>query len=253
MKPHPDWLIPDWPAPESVASVVTTRAGGCSQPPFDAMNLGLHVGDDPAVVAGNRQQLRDQLHLDLEPQWLNQVHGITVVEARDDGQEREADACFSRVPGQACAVMTADCLPVLFCAFDGSVVGAAHAGWRGLVAGALEATVAAMGRRPPELMAWLGPAIGPNAFEVGAEVRAAFLHANPASEDAFLPGQRQAHWLADLYELARIRLRSIGIEQVFGGGLCTHSDARRFYSYRRDQRTGRMASLIWIKADPVRA
>lgn len=249
MQADPDWLIPDWPAPPRIGAVVTTRAGGVSEAPFDSMNLGNHVDDEPAAVATNRRLLRESLGTDFDPQWLRQVHGTRVIEALGDGVEREADASTTATPGQPCAVMTADCLPVLFCATDASEVGAAHAGWRGLADGVLEATVQTMQSAPENLLAWMGPAIGPEAFEVGPEVRARFLEMDPECAAAFLPAVRDGHWMADMYALARRRLQASGVSQIHGGGLCTYSDSRRFYSFRRDQRTGRMASLIWIKSN----
>ena len=256
---NPDWLRPDWPAPAHVHAGMTTRAGGVSRPPWDTMNPAAHVGDDPAAVAENRRILRAALP--AEPLWLNQVHGVAVAGCGEvagcpgeaAGPEAPcADASIARQAGQVCAVLTADCLPVLFCDRAGSVVAAAHAGWRGLVSGVLEATVARMAVPPGEIMAWLGAAIGPEAFEVGDEVREAFISRHPLAAVAFrpaLPGTLDGaprKWLADLYALARIHLAAVGVAEVYGGGLCTHADARRFFSYRRDGVTGRMASLIWL-------
>ncbi|MCQ4347571.1 peptidoglycan editing factor PgeF [Pseudomonas stutzeri] len=238
-----DLLIPDWPAPASVRACVTTRAGGGSRPPFDSLNLGDHVGDDPAAVAENRSRL--QQLLGCRPAWLGQVHGVAVVEA-DPAQVAEADASWSATPGVACTVMTADCLPVLFCDRAGTRVAAAHAGWRGLAAGVLEATVAALGCPAGELLVWLGPAIGPQAFEVGAEVRAAFVAQHAEAAAAFVPSANAGRFMADLYRLARTRLAAVGVTAVYGGGLCTFTDAERFYSYRREPRTGRLASLVWL-------
>lgn len=253
-----DLLIPDWGgegcAPPGVRALVTTRLSlrGCSAAPYDRCNLALHVGDDPLAVAANRDNLRRLLP--QEPLWLNQVHGIAVACADECGQTGaapQADASIARESARVCAVLTADCLPLLLAARDGSVVAAAHAGWRGLAAGVIEATVAAMAVPAAEVRVWLGPAIGPQAFEVGSEVRAVFCRHDPqaaqafrAAESAAQPGQA-AKWLCDLYLLARQRLAALGIRQVSGGDLCTLSDERRFYSYRRDGRTGRMASLIW--------
>ncbi len=238
-----DFLRPDWPAPPAVHALQTLRAGGCSQPPWDSFNLGDHVGDAPSCVAANRARLRALLP--AEPRWLSQVHGVQVVAAATLGGVPQADAAFTREPGVVCAVMTADCLPVLFCDRAGTVVAAAHAGWRGLVAGVLEATIAAMAVAPGELLAWFGPAIGPQRFEVGDEVRAAFVHHDPAAATAFVahgPGK----WLADIYRLAGQRLAAAGIADVYGGDCCTVSDPGRFFSYRRDGTTGRMATLIWL-------
>ena len=238
-----DWLTPQWPAPARVKSCVTTRAGGVSADPFVSLNLGDHVGDDPVAVAKNRQRLVSLLG--CRPAWLSQVHGVAVAEASPDLLV-EADASWSATPGVACAIMTADCLPALFCDRAGTRVAAAHAGWRGLAAGVLEASVAALGCPPSEVLVWLGPAIGPQAFEVGGEVRAAFMAHDPAAADAFrvVPGTNDT-WLGDLYLLARQRLARVGVTAIHGGGLCTVSDAQRFYSFRRDRVTGRMASVIW--------
>ncbi|MDD5366826.1 MAG: peptidoglycan editing factor PgeF [Gallionellaceae bacterium] len=246
----PDWIVPDWPAPARVRAFMTTRAGGVSRAPYDSLNPADHVGDDPAAVAENRRLLRAELP--AEPLWLNQVHGVEV--ADQAGAEPPcADAGIAGQPGQVRVVMTADCLPALFCDRAGTVVAAAHAGWRGLAAGVLEATVARMAVAPGDLLVWLGAAIGPNAFEVGDEVREAFVSRHPLAAVAFrpaLPGTLDGaprKWLADIYALARIRLAAIGVGEVYGGGLCTWTDAERFFSYRRDGATGRMASLIWLE------
>lgn len=237
------FIKPDWPAPAGVHALVTTRTGGASLPPFDSLNLGDHVGDDPAAVALNRQRLR--AFLPAEPCWLKQVHGTAVAQADGLRDAIEADASVAFAPGTVCAVLTADCLPVLFCDRQGSRVAAAHAGWRGLAAGVLEASVAALQCESADIMAWLGPAIGPQAFEVGEEVREAFVHDLPATASAFVPGP-PGKWFADIYELARLRLARAGVGSVHGGGLCTYADAARFYSYRRDRTTGRMAALVWL-------
>jgi YfiH family protein len=239
------FLVPEWPAPSKVCSLVTTRRGGVSRPPYDEFNLGLHVGDDPAAVAANRARLRR--HVPTEPFWLEQVHGTDVVPAGEGGGVPvRADASVARKAGVVCVVMTADCLPVLFCNDEGSVVAAAHAGWRGLAAGVLEATLAAMGGEPERVMAWLGPAIGPSAFEVGDEVRTAFLASAP--ETFFVPHEIEGKWLADIFALARYRLMQTGLkrERIYGGGVCTVSEGERFYSYRREAVTGRFASMIWL-------
>jgi YfiH family protein len=235
-------IQPDWPAPPGVASLMTTRAGGVSSAPWGSFNLGDHVGDDPDHVAANRSRLRE--HLPTEPGWLKQVHSATVVECGAGGAE--ADAAFTRQAGVVCAVLTADCLPVLFCDRAGSVVAAAHAGWRGLAGGVLEATVAAMQVPPGEILAWMGAAIGPQAFEVGDEVRQAFVAQHPGAVSAFIR-QAPGKWLADLYQLASIRLNHAGVQAIYGGGRCTFTEADSFYSYRRDGVTGRMASLIWLE------
>jgi len=237
-------ILPDWPAPVRVKGLMTTRAGGVSQAPWAGLNLGDHVGDDPERVAANRARLR--LHLPAEPGWLKQVHSARVVELGREPNP-EADAAFTRQPVQVCAVLTADCLPVLFCDRAGSVVAAAHAGWRGLVGGVLEATVAAMQVPPDEVLAWMGAAIGPQAFEVGDEVRQAFVAQHAAASGAFVPQPTPGKWLADIYQLARIRLEHAGVQAIYGGGRCTYQEAETFYSYRRDGVTGRMASLIWLE------
>ncbi|MDR0634095.1 MAG: peptidoglycan editing factor PgeF [Azoarcus sp.] len=242
------FFAPDWPAPRAVRALVTTRLGGHSKAPYDSFNLGTHVGDDPAAVAANRASLRR--HLPAGPCWLEQVHGTEVALAGGDGREApiRADAAVARVAGAVCAVMTADCLPVLFCDDDGTVVAAAHAGWRGLAAGVLEATLAAMAAPPARVMAWLGPAIGPTAFEVGEEVRTAFLACDPDARAAFTARKMEGKWLADLFALARRRLARAGVERVYGGGVCTFTESGRFYSYRREGTTGRFASLVWLQA-----
>ncbi|KJH83096.1 laccase [Pseudomonas fluorescens] len=238
-----DWLMPDWPAPARVKACVTTREGGVSLAPFDSLNLGDHVGDDPSAVAENRRRLTDQFA--ITPAWLQQVHGIDVVEA-DPTRVATADASWCATPGIACTAMTADCLPVLFCNRAGTRVAAAHAGWRGLASGVLEATLDSLALPADETLAWLGPAIGPQAFEVGPEVREAFIAQHTDAERAFQPSHNAGKFLADIYALARLRLAERGITAVYGGGLCTVSDPR-FFSYRRNARTGRFASLIWLE------
>ena len=237
-----DWLTPDWPAPVWVKACITTRSGGISSAPFDSFNLGAHVDDDPVAVTKNRQRLISQLG--CKPAWLRQVHGVAVVPA-EPGEVLEADASWTATPGVACTVMTADCLPVLFCDRAGSRVAAAHAGWRGLAGGVLEATLDALAVAPEDVLAWLGPAIGPHAFEVGAEVREAFMATHPQAAEAFVASVNPDRYMADIYQLARIRLAARGVTAVYGGGFCTYSDPR-FYSYRRAARTGRFASLIWL-------
>jgi YfiH family protein len=237
-----DWLTPDWPAPVWVKACITTRSGGISAAPFDSFNLGEHVGDDPVAVTKNRQRLISQLG--CKPAWLRQVHGVAVVPA-EPGDVLEADASWTATPGVACSVMTADCLPALFCDRAGSRVAAAHAGWRGLAGGVLEATLDALAVAPEDVLAWLGPAIGPHAFEVGAEVREAFMAVHPQAAEAFVASVNPGRYMADIYQLARIRLAARGVTAVYGGGFCTYSDPR-FYSYRRTAQTGRFASLIWL-------
>ena len=238
-------LTAGWPAPARVRTLVTTRDGGVSLAPYASLNLGQHVGDDPAAVAENRARLR--ACLPAEPFWLNQVHGIGVQEACADAPDvpPDADAGLTRQPGVVCAVMTADCLPVLLTDRSGSVVAAAHAGWRGLCNGIIEATIARMAVPANDILAWLGPAIGPDAFEVGPEVRAAFMAHDPTAASAFaaIPDGK---YLADIYLLARQRLNACGVTDVHGGDACTVTERERYFSYRRDGRTGRMASLIWL-------
>lgn len=236
-------IRPDWPAPDGVCAAVTTRLGGVSQPPFGAFNPAAHVGDDADAVAENRALLR--ACLPAEPLWLDQVHGSEVLDA-DLGRSGCADASVARRAGVVCAVLTADCLPVLFCNRQGTVVAAAHAGWRGLAGGVLRRTVDAMGCPPSDILAWLGPAIGPAAFEVGPEVRDAFARRLGRVDDAFRQGGGD-RLFADIYRLARLELTQAGVGAVFGGGLCTVAQPGLFHSYRRDGRTGRMASLIWME------
>lgn len=238
-------MIPDWPAPANVRCASTTRDGGVSQSPYDSFNLAEHVGDVADAVAQNRARLKRQLKLPSEPLWLEQVHGRQVVTAGVAGLLPAADASVARQPGQVCVVMTADCLPVLFCDRAGTVVAAAHAGWRGLAAGVLEATMAAMAVNPGQVLAWLGPAIGAQAFEVGDEVRAVFTQAHGHAADAFA-ARPNGRWLADIHALARMRLQAAGVGAVYGGGWCTFSEPQRFYSFRREPVTGRMASLVWL-------
>ncbi|MFT4174340.1 MAG: peptidoglycan editing factor PgeF [Rhodocyclaceae bacterium] len=240
----PVFLPLDWPLPAGVHARVTTRQGGHSAAPYDSLNLGTHVGDDAQAVHANRQSLR--AHLPAEPAWLNQVHGVAVADAAQVGAPIDADAAVAHAAGIVCAVMTADCLPVLLARRDGQVVAAAHAGWRSLVGGVLEATVARMGGAGEALTAYLGPAIGPDRFEVGPEVRDAFMRHDAVAAKAFRAGQGD-RWLADIYLLARQRLHAMGIapDAIYGGHLCTVTDSSRFFSYRRDGKTGRMAALIW--------
>ena len=241
-----EWLQADWPAPANVLTASTLRSGGVSAIPFDTLNLGDHVGDTPDAVHSNRQRIVQALQLPNEPCWLNQVHGTRVVEASEWQSFPQADACIARRAGQVCVVLTADCLPVLLCSREGDRVAAAHAGWRGLAGGVLESTVSSLGLPGSELMAWLGPCIGPQAFEVGDEVRIAFTAKDAVAAQAFKPSHRAGHWMADLYLLARLDLARLGVHAVYGGGWCTYSDEARFFSYRREARTGRMATLIWL-------
>lgn len=241
-----DLIRPDWPAPPRVLAWSTTRNGGVSAGPFASLNLGDHVGDDPERVALNRARVRDRLGLPADPLWLCQAHGCEVARAGVAAAGCIADAAVAQAPGQVCAVMTADCLPILLCERMGRVVAAVHAGWRGLAAGVVEQTVAVLGVDPGQVLAWLGPAIGPDVFEVGPEVREQLLDADPGARQSFRAGAEDHRWLADLYALARRRLEGVGVTAVFGGGYCTYSDPERFFSYRRDGMTGRMASLIWL-------
>lgn len=237
------WFRPDWPAPSRVHALITTRQGGVSRGPYASLNLGDHVGDDPEAVRANRALLREDIP--SEPKWLKQVHGVRVAAVDGALYPKEGDAAVARRPGTVCAVLTADCLPVLLCDQAATAVGIAHAGWRGLSAGILEHAVVGMGVPPASLIAYLGPAIGPASFEVGDEVREGFLRHAAAAAAAFLP-HGPSKWLCDLYELARQRLRACGVLGIHGGGMCTYLDADRFFSYRRDGVTGRMAALIWL-------
>lgn len=240
---NPDWIIPDWAAPVRVQACSTTRTGGISTGLYAGLNLGAHVGDDPGRVRMNRARLRRIAKLPNEPAWLNQAHGHATVVLEPGVRATTADASLTRVSGVVCAVLTADCLPVLLCAADGSAVAAIHAGWRGLAAGILESSLLALGTS--DALAWLGPCIGPECFEVGGDVRDTLLRRYPDAESAFRPIQC-GRYLADLSLIARVALKRAGIRHVHGGLWCTHSDPERFYSYRRDGVTGRMASLIWL-------
>jgi len=240
------WLFPDWPAPAGVHAAVSTRQGpGVSEPPFARFNLGLHAGDDLAAVQANRRALQSALQLPAAPYWLRQVHGTRVVRAEAAAtDEPQADAAVTSVPGIVLSILTADCLPVLFCTRDGGAVGAAHAGWRGLAAGVLEATLAGLPAPPAQVLAWLGPCIGGASYEVGGEVRAAFVAGDPDAEACFAP-TRPGHWSCDLAALARRRLGAAGVQDIHGGGFDTFTD-ERWYSFRREgARSGRFASLIW--------
>jgi len=244
-----DWIVPDWPAAPQVRAVCTTRHGGFSRGPYASMNPATHVGDDPATVLANRKALQQGLQLPAEPRWLQQVHGTTVIDAGElavPGEVPVADAAQCSQPGAVCAVMTADCLPVLLCDVAGRHVAALHAGWRGLAAGVIEQTIDAMQPPGEALLAWLGPAIGPDAYQVGDEVRDAFLEHDKAAVAAFQSGPNGS-WMADLYQLARQRLAARGVTAIYGGHECSFTDAERFFSYRRDGVTGRMATLIWLE------
>lgn len=242
--PEIELIRPDWPAPRNVHVFTTTRNSGFSRGSWDGLNLGAHCGDDPDRVEKNRQSLLSLLP--SEPRWLNQVHGTEVItwdKAKD--AETEADAIVSSDKGQVCAVLTADCLPVVFCDQAGTKVAVAHAGWRGLAAGVLEATVLAMGCKPSDLLAWFGPAIGPRAFEVGRDVFDAFVNSNTGDTIAFKPYRDR--WLADIYQLAGLAIERSGVTQISGGQHCTYEEEDRFFSYRRDGETGRMATVVWLQ------
>ena len=240
-----NWIIPNWPAPANVRALTTTREQGASDTPFHYFNLALHVADDPNTVLKNRENLKRAASLPSDPFWLTQVHGTTVVNVADwhpPYPSIEADASVAFAPNQVCAVLTADCLPILLCNQSGTCVSAVHAGWRGIAAGVIEQAVLKLPTNPESLLAWLGPAIGPTAFEVKEDVLAVF----PDSQ-AFSPAGKGS-WFANIYQLAIERLYQLGVSKIFGGGFCTYSDSMRFYSFRRSKITGRMASLIWIVA-----
>jgi len=238
-------LTPEWPAPEGVRAAFTLRTGGVSAPPFDSLNVGAHVGDSPEAVRENRRRVVAALGLPEEPDWIEQVHGTRVLDPDAGGQEQgPADALIARRPGRVAVIQVADCLPVLFAAEGAAAVACAHAGWRGLASGVLEASVRALGVDPGALVAWLGPCIGREHFEVGAEVREAFLRSDPDAAFAFTANTR-GRWQCDLVALARARLARLNVTRVYGGAWCTYADPRRFFSYRRDGRCGRMAALIW--------
>lgn len=262
-----NFITPSWPAPANIKAIQTTRVGGLSQAPYLSLNLGAHVGDDPVTVAKNRQLLNP--YLPSEPVWVNQTHGVAVIDASTSSCLQNADASFTTKRNVVCVTMTADCLPVLLCDAAGSVVAAVHAGWRGLCDGVIEATIDKMSVKPGEILAWLGPAIGPNAFEVGSDVREQFIQVDAQAELAFKPitnlqpnsnsdakpdtksdSELNDKWLCNMYLIAQQRLNKAGVTQVYGGGVnenfCTYSDEARFFSFRRDNVTGRMASLIWL-------
>jgi YfiH family protein len=257
-------ITPDWPAPPGVRAAFTLRTGGVSVAPYDSLNLGARIGDSSEAVAENRRRVRQKLRLPTEPVWLEQVHGTVVVHlgaaaARTRPLAGGADELVSAPTGDSavawgaghvCAIRVADCMPVLFAARDGSAVAAAHAGWRGLAAGVLEATVRRLAVPPSQLIAWMGPAIGSAHFEVGDEVRAAFTATDAGAASAFVANER-GRWQCDLYALARRRLTAIAVSGIYGGGWCTFADSERFFSYRRNSQCGRMAALIWIESEQV--
>lgn len=240
------FITPNWPVPENVKALQTTRIGGVSQGSYASLNLGEHVKDDPLAVAHNRQLLSP--YLPSEPVWVNQVHGIEIIDAANSSCLENADGAFTTHANVVCVTMTADCLPVLLCDKAGTVVAAVHAGWRGLCDGVIEAAIAKMPAKPEDILAWLGPAIGPNAFEVGDDVREQFLQIDAQANSAFKPHGDK--WLCDIYTLAKQRLVSTGVKAIYGGSVneefCTYTDETRFFSFRRDNETGRMASLIWL-------
>lgn len=250
-KPH--HIIPHWPAPANVKACITTRKGGVSVAPYASNNMGLHVGDDPKAVEKNRAALYEELTLSKNPQWLEQIHGVKVVNAKGDGLVRTADGSFSNEAGQACLVMTADCLPILLCDKAGTQVAAIHCGWRSLAKGIAARALAKFSGSPENIFAYLGPAISQRNFEVGIDVLEAFFKSarNPTQADAiaraFISAQRPLHFYADIYALARAELNALGVTHIYGGDYCTYDQADIFYSYRRDKTTGRMASLIWLE------
>lgn len=246
-------IVPDWPAPGGVKAFISTRMGGLSQPPYASNNFGLHVGDDPLAVEKNRARLYAHLGLQKTPQWLTQIHGVKVVTAKADGVVRTADGSYSNRRGQACVVMTADCLPVLLCDRQGSQVAALHCGWRSLAKGICARGLQKFTGNPGDIMAYLGPAIAQPNFEVGVDVLEAFFKGARSHEhreqiaEAFVSARRPLHFFTDIYALARAELAALGVSAIYGGGYCTYAEADRFYSYRRDKVTGRMASLIWLE------
>ena len=245
MSPHPEWIVPDWAAPAHVRAFVTTRAGGVSQGEFASMNLGYSSGDDPASVGRNRAILHRALP--GEPPYLRQVHGVEVADLdRPAEGQRTADAAVTSRAGVVAGVLTADCMPLLLTDASGSRVAVAHAGWRGMAAGVIERTVGAFRGAASDVLAWMGPTIGPDAFEVGPEVREAFMAADPAAASAFVPG-KPGKYMADLYALARQRLRLAGVQAISGGGFCTFHEPERFFSYRRAAKSGRLGTFIWIE------
>jgi hypothetical protein len=247
----PEFIYPDWPVPPFVKALTTTRDGGFSLGPYASFNLSARTGDDPAHVRSNRELLREAAQLPSEPLWLSQVHGKRIIDAFEAGPGEEADGCITSTPGVVCAVLTADCLPIFLCDRRGSRVGVLHAGWRGLAAGIIEEGLRKMQVPTGNMLAWLGPAIGPSAYEVGEDVRQAFVAQDPKAEAAFtpVPGRRD-FWFADMYGLAHKRLRDQGVHDIHGGLRCTYRERNLFYSYRRDGGCGRMASLIWLAKRP---
>lgn len=239
-------IIPNWPAPAHVKALTTTRHGGISKAPYDTLNLAAHVGDDPEAVKANRQILIEECNLPSEPVWLNQVHSTIAINANVITDIPTADASFTNRRNIVCAVLSADCLPLLICDKAGTVVSAIHAGWRGLAHGIIEATISKLPAKHEDLLVWLGPAIGPSMFEVGVDVVKEFTHYDPAAIDAFII-LSSTKWLANIYQLATLRLKKLGITHIYGGEHCTYTEQNTFYSFRRNHNTGRMASLIWME------
>ncbi len=242
-------IYPDWPAPANIVALTTTRQGGISEAPYANFNLAAHTGDNAEHVAHNRHLLREIFTLPNEPAWLQQTHSTIAVKIDPHFQSCEADASYSDEAGQICVVMTADCLPILICNNAGTEVAAIHAGWKGLANGVIETTVNQLQSDPADLLVWLGPAIGPTAFQVGKDVYDLFIQPDSEALAAF-NAQAQEKWLANIYQLARLRLKKLGIQAIYGGDYCTYTDEERFFSYRRDGDTGRMASLIYIRDTP---
>ncbi|RAS66654.1 hypothetical protein DET48_105211 [Vibrio diazotrophicus] len=239
-----NWITPNWNAPKQVKAFASTRIGGCSKSPYEGLNLGMHVGDDPILVQSNRDLLQQQTEMPTAPVWLNQTHSTVVLEvAQPTNDVLNADGVITSSPNVVCSAMTADCLPVLITNTQGTQVAAVHAGWRGLAGGIVENALTHFSN---DVMLWLGPAIGPQAFEVGEDVLQAFLDYDSKAATAFVPGKQQGKWWANMATLTRLRMAKLGIDQVFDSGLCTYQDPQRFYSYRRDGVTGRQATFIWI-------
>lgn len=240
------WITPDWPAPANIKAFTTLRDGGYSKPPYNSLNLALHVEDEPNTVLANRRLLVEQLKLPSMPIWLNQIHSTITVDAGNIHHIPDADASFTTKPGIVCAVLTADCLPLLVCNKQGTLVSAIHAGWRGLAKGVIEAAISPLTAKPDDLLVWLGPAMGPQKFEVGADVIDLFIAHDAAAKAAFTQ-YTATTWLADIYQLAKQRLHKLGIRHIFGGTHCTYTEQDLFFSFRRDAKTGRMANMIWME------
>jgi len=249
MNKNKNWLVPNWPAPANIHAATTLRTGGVSKEHYSSLNPATHVNDLSKQVIQNRKIISDMLNLPAEPIWLEQIHSNHIVKAEKKGAPQQADASYSIESGVVCAVMTADCLPLLICSKDGKKIAAIHAGWRGLLSGVItnsiyELAKVSLNSKYDDLLVWLGPAIGPNCFEIGAEVREVFLEKSIRYENAFKP-KTNGKYLADIYELARIELNTLGIFNIYGGNYCTMTEKDLFFSYRRDNQTGRMATLIW--------